>query len=338
MTPLRAKFIRGLAIRGRAVRTQQAYTSCVAELARFYRRSPELLSYEEVTVWIEHLIQDRHLAPSSVNIAVNAVRFLYGTTLGRDTTALLAALPRLKRNTRRAEAYAKSEVEAILTAPAQPRDRAFLMTVYAGGLRLTEATRLKVTDIDRARRQLRVRHGKGAKERVLPLSARLLTELEHYWRAQRAGRPGHDSPWLFLGHGIDQPMNRSTGQNIYYRAVEKSGLRRKGGIHVLRHSFATHCIEAGIELPVVQRWLGHSSLLTTARYLHVTAARLGQIGSPLDLIELAPLTPTSAPSAPSAATNAPSTPSTPSVPSAPTVASAPCVPSAPTVVAPPTAA
>jgi site-specific recombinase XerD len=317
MTPLRAKFIRGLAIRGRAVRTQQAYTSFVAELARFYRRSPDLISYEEVTVWLEHLIHQRHLAPSSVNIAVNAVRFLYGTTLGRDTAALLAAIPHMKRHTRRAEVYARSEVEAILTAPAQPRDRAFLMTVYAGGLRLTEATRLKVTDIDRARRQLRVRHGKGAKERVLPLSARLLAELEHYWRKQRAGRPGHDCPWLFLGQRAGEPMNRSTGQNIYYRAVKKSGLRRKGGIHVLRHSFATHCIEAGLELTVVQRWLGHSSLLTTARYLHVTAARLGQIASPLDLIELGPLTATNAPSAPAVA-------------SAPTVARASSVATAPT--------
>jgi site-specific recombinase XerD len=151
---------------------------------------------------------------------------------------------------------------------------------------------------------------------VLPLSARWLQELEKYWRAQRAGRPGHDCPWLFLGQRAGEPMNRSTGQNIYYRAVRKSGLRRKGGIHVLRHSFATHCIEAGLELPLVQRLLGHSSLLTTARYLHVTAARLGQIGSPLDLIELAPL-------------NAPSAPSAPSVTT---------VANPPTVAAPPTAA
>jgi site-specific recombinase XerD len=112
-----------------------------------------------------------------------------------------------------------------------------------------------------------------------------------YWRAQRAHRPGHDSPWLFLGDQPDQPIHRSTGQNIYYRAVKKSGLRRKGGIHVLRHSFATHCIEAGLELTLVQRLLGHSSLLTTARYLHVTAARLGEIRSPLDLIEVQALAP-----------------------------------------------
>jgi integrase/recombinase XerD len=301
MTPLREKYIRGLAIRGRAVRTQQSYTAFVADLARFHKRSPDQISYEEVTVWLEHLIRDRQLAASSVNIAVNAVRFLYGTILGRDITALLAAVPRMKRNTRRAEVYAVSEVETLLTAPAQPRDRAFLMTVYACGLRLSEATHLKATDIDRPRMQLRVRQGKGAKERVLPLSARLLTELEAYWRAQRRGRAGHDSPWLFLGHKAGEPINKTTGQNIYYRAVKKSGLRRKGGIHVLRHSFASHCIEAGMDLPLVQRLLGHSSLLTTARYLHVTAARVGQIRSPLDLIQFSALvapTPTTTPTSP----------------------------------------
>jgi len=199
-------------------------------------------------------------------------------------------VPRMKRNTRRAEVYARSELEAILSAPRQPRDRAFLMAVYAGGLRLSEATHLKTTDLDRARMQWRVREGKGAKERVLPLSARLLAEFESYWRAQRAAKPGHDSPWLFLGEKAGQPINRATGQNIYYRAVKNSGVRRKGGIHILRHSFATHCIENGVELTVVQRLLGHSSLLTTARYLHVTAQRLGQVGSPLDLIDLSPLT------------------------------------------------
>lgn len=291
MTPLREKYIRGLAIRGRAERTQQSYTACVADLARYFHRSPDRISYEEVTVWIHHLIKDRKLAPSSVNIAVNAVRFLYGVTLGRDTAALLAAIPRMKRNIRRAEVYARSELEALLTAPLQPRDRAFLMTVYAAGLRLSEATHLKTTDIDRPRMQLRVRQGKGAKERVLPLSPRLLRELHHYWLAQRAKRPGHESPWLFLGAKLDQPINRATGQNIYYRAVKKSGVRRKGGIHVLRHSYATHCIESGLELTLVQRLLGHSSLLTTAGYLHVTAARLGQVRSPLDLIEFSALAP-----------------------------------------------
>jgi site-specific recombinase XerD len=293
MTALRAKYIRDLAVRGRALRTQQSYTSYVADLAKFHDRSPELITYDEVVDWIHHLIGERHLAASSVNIAVNAVRFLYGVTLQRDVAALMAGIPRMKRNTRRAEVYARSEIEAILTAPAQPRDRAFLMTVYAGGLRLSEATQFQIKDVDRARMQLRVRNGKGAKERVLPLSQRLLQELEHYWRAQRKGRPGHDSLWLFLGRQVGQPMNRSTGQNIYYRAVRKSGVRRKGGIHLLRHSFASQLIENGVDLPLVQRLLGHSSLLTTARYLHVTSARLDAAQSPLDLIDLSRLGPPS---------------------------------------------
>ena len=289
MTALRAKYVRDLAVRGRAPRTQQAYTSCVADLARYYHRSPDQISYDEVVNWLHYLIRERKYSASSVNIAVNAVRFLYGVTLQREVHALMAAVPHMKRGTRRAEVYARSEIEAILSAPTQPRDRAFLMTVYAGGLRLSEATHLQTKDIDRARMQLRVRQGKGAKERVLPLSQRLLQELEAYWRAQRQGRPGQESLWLFLGQQAGQPMNRSTGQNIYYRAVRKSGVRRKGGIHLLRHSFATQLIESGVELTLVQRLLGHTSLVTTLRYLHVTAARLEAAQSPLDLIDLSRL-------------------------------------------------
>lgn len=284
MTPLRAKFIRDLVIRGRSKNTQKAYTRCVCDLARYYRRSPELISYEEVTGWLYHLIKERQLSASSVNIAVSAVRFLYAVTLGRETLDLMASVPHMKRATRRAEVYARSEIEAILTAPRQPRDRAFLMTVYGCGLRISEATQLKTSDIDRARMQLRVRNGKGVKGRVLPLSERLLQELENYWRAQRQGKAAHDSPWLFLGKKAGQPMRRYTGQNIYYTALEKSGVRRKGGIHLLRHSFATHLMESGVELPVVQALLGHSSIKTTALYLHVTARRLAEVRSPLDLI------------------------------------------------------
>jgi integrase/recombinase XerD len=289
MTPLREKYQRDMTVRGLAARTQQSYTSYVVDLARYHRRSPDQIAYDEVVDWIHHLIRDRKLAASSVNIAVNGVRFLYAVTLQREVAPLLAAIPRMKRNVVRAHVYARSELEAILTAPTQPRDRAFLMTVYAAGLRLSEAIQIQTRDLDRARMQLRVRHGKGGKERVLPLSPRLLQELHAYWLAQRAGRLGHDSPWLFLGVKSDQPITKGTGQNIYYRAVKKSGVRRKGGIHLLRHSYATHCIESGLELTLVQRLLGHSSLLTTARYLHVTAARLGQVGSPLDLIDLGSL-------------------------------------------------
>lgn len=283
-TPLRAKYIQDLSIRGRTEGTQEAYSRYVYDLAGYYHRSPEQICYQEVADWLYYLVKERALSASSVNIAVNAVRFLYGVTLERNTEHLMARVPRMKRTIRRSEIYARSELEAILRAPSQPRDRAFLMTTYGCGLRLGEVRHLKSTDIDRACMQLRVRNGKGGKERVLPLSQRLLKELEDYWRAQRQGKWGHDIGWLFLGNRAE-PITATTGQNLYYRAVKKSEVRCKGGIHVLRHSFATHLIESGVELPVVQRLMGHASLLTTALYLHVTACRLGQVHSPLDLID-----------------------------------------------------
>src|ERR1700686_161237 len=187
MTPLRAKYIRDLVIRGRSKNTQEAYTRYVRDLARYYRRSPELISYEEVTGWLYHLIKERQLAASSVNIAVSAVRFLYAVTLGRETLDLMASVPHMKRATRRAEVYARSEIEAILTAPRQPRDRVLLMTVYGCGLRISEATQLKTSDIDRARMQLRVRDGKGAKGRVLPLSERLLKSVSKLLASATSG-------------------------------------------------------------------------------------------------------------------------------------------------------
>jgi site-specific recombinase XerD len=285
MTALRQRYIRDLAIRGKAERTQFLYTSYVAEMAAYYRKSPDLLSYDQVADWLFHLLRERKLAPSSITVAVCALRFLYGVTLGRDLSELHARVPRLKPVIKRAQAYSVKEVEAILKAPLRWRDKAFLMTVYSAGLRVTEACTLRARGgIDRARMQLRV-HGKGSKERVLPLSPHLLAVLDEYWRKERQGRPGHDAPWLFIGGEAGEPMGKRRGQYIYNRAVARSGVPRKGGIHVLRHSFATHLIESGVEITLVQRLLGHSSLMTTARYLHVTAQRLSEVHSALDLID-----------------------------------------------------
>lgn len=285
MTALRQRYIRDLAIRGKAERTQFLYTSYVAEMAAYYRKSPDLLTYDQVADWLFHLLRERKLAPSSITVAVCALRFLYGVTLERDLSELHARVPRLKPVIKRAQAYSVKEVEAILKAPQRWRDKAFLMTVYSAGLRVTEACTLRARgSIDRARMQLRV-NGKGSKERVLPLSPHLLAVLDAYWLQERRGRPGHDAPWLFMGGEAGEPMSKRRGQYIYNRAVEKSGVPRKGGIHVLRHSFATHLIESGVEITLVQRLLGHSSLLTTARYLHVTAQRLSEVRSALDLIE-----------------------------------------------------
>jgi integrase/recombinase XerD len=285
MTALRQRYIRDLAIRGKAERTQFLYTSYVAEMAVYYRKSPDLLTYDQVADWLFHLLRERKLAPSSITVAVCALRFLYGVTLERDLSELHARVPRLKPVIKRAQAYSVKEVEAILKAPLRMRDKAFLMTVYSAGLRVTEACTLRARgSIDRARMQLRV-NGKGSKERVLPLSPHLLAVLDAYWLQERRGRPGHDAPWLFMGGEAGEPMSKRRGQYIYNRAVARSGVPRKGGIHVLRHSFATHLIESGVEITLVQRLLGHASLMTTARYLHVTAQRLSEVRSALDLIE-----------------------------------------------------
>jgi integrase/recombinase XerD len=289
MTELRRRYIRDLVIRGKAERTQESYTAYVAELARYYGRSPELISYEEVADWLYHLLHQRRLSPSSVNVAVNAVRFLYRVTLGRKVEELEAKVPHCKAPTHRAQAYSVEEVEAILTTPRRSRDRAFLMAVYSAGLRVSEACTLRVPGgIDRARMQLRV-DGKGAKERVLPLSPRVLEELERYWREERRGHLGEHTPWLFIAPDREHPLGSTGGQCIYYRALRKSGVPQKGGIHILRHSFATHLIESGVEISLVQRLMGHNHLATTARYLHVTAQRLERVRSALDLIQGIPL-------------------------------------------------
>ena len=291
MPTLREKFIRELKIRGRSERTVHAYVASVCALAVFHKKSPDQLSDEQIRDWLFHLVTVRRLAGSSVNCAVQAVRAFQDWVLGRPRADTVRGVPRGKRATTRAEVYALVEIAAILAAAPAGRDRAFLTVVYACGLRLAEARHLQTGDLDAARGQLRVRLGKGAKERVLPYPKTLDALFRDYWRADRLHRPGYlpapdgvRNAWLFVGVHPDRPMSKATAQNIYLRAVAAAGVRRKKGIHSLRHSYATHLLEAGAEITAVQRLLGHTGLATTARYLHVTAGRLGQIVSPLDLL------------------------------------------------------
>lgn len=291
MLTLREKFIRELKIRGRSERTVHAYVASVCALAVFYKNPPDQLSDEQIRDWLLHLVTVRRLAGSSVNCAVHAVRAFQEWVLGRPRADTVRGVPRSKRATTRAEVYSLGEIAAILAAAPAGRDRAFLTVVYACGLRLDEARHLQTGDLDAARGQLRVRRGKGAKERVLPYPGTLDAVCRDYWRTDRRHRPGYfPSPdgvrnaWLFVGLIPDEPLSKGTAQNIYVRAVIAAGVRRKKGIHSLRHSYATHLLEAGAEITAVQRLLGHTSLTTTARYLHVTAGRLGQIVSPLDLL------------------------------------------------------
>src|ERR1019366_4823102 len=282
MTTLRAQFIRELTLRGSSPRTIESYVFYVADLARHYGQSPDRLSDEQIKAYLLTLHTERQFSASTINVAVSALRFFYQHVLGRALDEVVRALPRPKRQVHRPQVYSVAQIEQLLVVGCrQPRHRAFLATVYAAGLRLNEACHLRLEDIDSARMQLHVVQGKGRKDRYTLLSPKLLTELRQYWQLYR---PSH---WLFPSpRDPHQPFCDGTAQRLYYAAVRRAGLPERGGIHCLRHSFATHLLEAGVEITGLQRVLGHSHLVTTAGYLHVRQERLAQIKIPLELIDL----------------------------------------------------
>lgn len=281
MTTLREKFIRELVIRGTSPTTQRSYVAAVYGLAKHYHKAPDQLSDDQIKDYMFYLATERKLAAASLNQAGCALRSFYRLVLERPVQSLKLVLPTVARAVRRPRVFSVEELERLFMVGCRnPKHRALLMTVYGSGLRVNEACHLKTEHIDRARMQLRVEQGKGRKDRYTLLSPKLLTELESYWRSFR---PRH---WLFPGRDPKAPLPTATAQKIFYKAVKQAGLPRKGGIHCLRHSFATHLLEAGVEITVVQRLLGHSNLSSTSTYLHVRQERLAQIKSPLQLLDL----------------------------------------------------
>ena len=285
ITPLRQKFIQFLTLQDLAERTVQAYTSYVVDLAKFHHKSPDLICAQEVQGWFFHLISERKLAASSVNIAINAVHSFYGKFLHRDCDPYLSGIVRPKRQPRLPRVFSTQEVETLLTLGCKHdlRSHAFLATVYGCGLRLSEATHVQIEDLISQRHQLRVSHAKGGKPRYTLLSEPLLGILREYYRQFKP--PGR---YLFPGRIPGQPISKSHGQTLFYRALRCAKLSGPRSIHCLRHSFATHLIESGTEITAVQHLLGHAHLSTTARYLHVRQERIAQIQSPLGLLNLTP--------------------------------------------------
>ena len=277
MTPLRQRFIDDLRLRNYARRTIDSYVSQVAAFARHFGRSPEQLGADDVRAYQLHLLQ-RRVSWSTFNQAVCALRFLYRTTLARPEQ--LPMIPYGKRPKTLPSVLSPDEVLRLLDAATPPRDRVLLQVAYGCGLRLNELLHLRVTDIDSARMVIHVRQGKGAKDRLVPLSLRLLQELRAYWRVCRP------RTWLFPGHKADGTMPGSNIQRRFGRLVKQVVLNKHCSIHTLRHSYATHLLEAGVDVLTLKALLGHSSLQTTARYLHVSTQRLQQTPSLLDLLVL----------------------------------------------------
>ncbi len=283
MTPLREKMLNDLRIRNLAENTQKSYLQAVTGLVRYYRRSPDQLSVREVQDYLLYLSQERHLAWKSCNTIRHGLQFFYRVTLERSATEFY--LPCAKEPSKLPEILSHEELGHLFTVTTNRKHRALLMTTYAAGLRASEVTRLQVTDIDSARNCIRVDQGKGRKDRYVPLAPRLLAQLRDYWREQRPPQ------WLFPGTLIDRPMSRDSAWQIYVKARDKAGITKPGGLHLLRHCFATHLLEAGTELVVIQRLMGHTSIRSTLRYLHLAQAHTSAIISPLELLEFPTPTP-----------------------------------------------
>jgi site-specific recombinase XerD len=256
--------------------------AAVYGLAKHYHKAPDQLGDEQIKDYMFYLAQERKLAPSSLNVTICALRSFYQLVLRRPVEKVRLSLPWVARAVHRPRVYSVEELEKLLTVGCpHPKHRAFLMTVYGAGLRLNEACHLKPEHIDSARMQLRVEQGKGRKDRYTLLSPRLLQELRSYWKICRP------SVWLFPAvRDPQQPVLDGTAAKFFERALQRAGLPNKGGIHSLRHSFATHLLEAGVEITVVQRLLGHTSISTTVTYLHVRRERVSEIQSPLQLLDL----------------------------------------------------
>jgi site-specific recombinase XerD len=261
------------------VRTRESYLAAVAGLARYAGKRPDRLTDREVQAYLLYLIQERHLAWSRCNVAAQALRFFYHTTLGRSRTRF--TIPAPKQPSKLPAIFSRAEVSRLLAAASLPKHRALWMTTYGAGLRVSEVVHLEVGDLDGERHAIHVRHGKGGQDRYTLLSERLLTELRAYWRAERPRRP-----WLFPTRDGRRAMHPGTAQKIYSTVKARAQIAKPGGIHALRHAFATHLLEAGTDLRTIQERLGHRHITTTMRYLHLAQKQVLGQRSPLDLLGL----------------------------------------------------
>jgi len=278
MTTLRRQMLLDLQARNYPPSTQKLYVNHVARFALHFGRSPAELSQKEVRAYLHHLVEDTDLSWSYFNQTVCALRFLYRVTLGRPW--MIEHLPFPRKEKRLPTVLSQAEVVRFFEAVSHPKHRALLRTAYAAGLRVSELVALRLRDVDSQRMVIHVHQAKGRKDRLVTLSPVLLEELRAY------ARGGRSPEWLFPGRDPARPLTTRSVQRACQRASEAAGLGKRVTVHTLRHSYATHLLEAGTDLRVVQTLLGHASLQTTALYTHVSNDRLQKVTSPLDRLQL----------------------------------------------------
>jgi integrase/recombinase XerD len=278
MTPLRQRMLEDMRVRNLSEGTQYQYVLRVAKFAQHLGKSPELLGSEDVRTYQVYLKEQQHVSWSVLNVTVCALRFLYRVTLHKDWA--VEHIPFARRPRKLPVVLSREEVTQFFQGLAKLKHRALLMTAFATGLRTSEVAHLRVSDIDSQRMVIRVYQGKGSKDRYVMLSPKLLVLLRAYWKA---ARPTH---WLFPGRRPDRPLSRDAVSAACCKASRASGLTKAVTVRALRHSFATHLLEAGADVRTIQLLLGHRSLATTGRYTHVSVKSVCATPSPFDSLTL----------------------------------------------------
>jgi integrase/recombinase XerD len=277
ISPLRRRMVEDMTVRNLSPATQRSYLYAVAKFSRFFGKSPERLDLEDVRTYQVHLAS-QGIAWATLNQTVAALRFFYGVTLGRPEIPERIAYAREPR--RLPVVLSADEVVRFLEAVPSLKSRTALTTAYAAGLRVSEVVALKVADIDSGRMLIRVEQGKGGKDRYVMLSAQLLAILRTYWRL---AKPRH---WLFPGRDEEHPIDQTVLHAACRSACEAAGLTKHVTVHTLRHSFATHLLESGADIRIIQVLLGHTNISTTARYAQVATSTIQGTASPLDRLRL----------------------------------------------------
>ena len=277
ISPLRHRMIEDMTVRNLSPATQRSYIHAVSKFSRFFGRSPDRLGLEDVREFQVYLVSQGISWPA-LNQTVCALRFFYGVTLNRDE--MPERIPYARQPRKLPVVLSADEVVQFLEAVPSLKTRAALTAAYAAGLRASEAVNLKVRDIDSGRMLIRVEHGKGGKDRYVMLSAQLLGILRAYWKLARPGG------WLFPGRDPDQPLNVQVLHSACRSAAAAAGLSKRVTVHTLRHSFATHLLENGTDIRIIQVLLGHSNLSSTTRYAQVSSGLIGRTPIPLDRLRL----------------------------------------------------
>jgi len=279
MTPLRQRMIEDMRVRNLSPNTQQLYIDRVAKFARYFGKSPELLGPEDVRAYQVYLIHQKRASSSMLQQTVCALRFLYRNTLGKEWA--LPYIPTPKREKKLPVVLSREEVARFLEHLPNLKHRALIITAYATGMRVSEVVSLRAADIDSDRMMIRVEQGKGRKDRYVMLSPNLLELLRAYWRIARP------ADWLFPGQRPGTHLTAKRALQVCIKAGTAAGLTKRATVRALRHSFATHLLEAGANIRVIQVLLGHRSLRTTAKYTHVSRETICSTSSPLDQLSKA---------------------------------------------------